>query len=133
MTFLYLLHLSSLMNKFTQQKIGDHCNSQQENDQLDIHSVEVLAEAISKAIGESKGDKRFIDITKIPLICLSVTNIHRDIREIKDMMVTMKTEMTAGFVRNETFSPVQKIVYGLVSLILIAVVGAVIALVLNAK
>lgn len=99
--------------------------------QSNIKSVEILADAISKAIGESTGDKRFVDLTKIPLICLSITNIHKDVGEIKDMIVNLKKEMTAGFVRNETFTPIQKVVYGLVGLVLTTVAGSVIALILR--
>ncbi len=58
----------------------------------DNESLQVLADAISKAIGESKGDKRFIDLTKIPLICLSITGIHESLKEIKEMITRNKED-----------------------------------------
>jgi hypothetical protein len=42
-------------------------------------------------------------------------------------------KVTAHYVSKEEFDPVKKIVYGLVTLILIAVVGALVALVVGAK
>lgn len=72
----------------------------------------------------------------------------RDIKEIKDGMALLQKEfamlninLAEKFVSKETFesflkqvfSPIQKIVYGGVTLVLTAFLGAVIVLVINAK
>lgn len=62
--------------------------------------------------------------TAIAIIATTVKNIEKDVDEIK-------TKLEKNYVTREEFEPVKKIVYGLVALILIAVVGAMIALVLQ--
>ena len=101
-------------------------------------SVQVLADAISKAIGESKGEKRFIDMTKIPLICASIVGIHENIKEIKNMIVDNKKDSDVqheSFVTKEylhlNFDTVRTLVYGGVGLALVAVVGAIVSLVIK--
>lgn len=54
-----------------------------------------------------------------------LSHMEADVKEIKD-------DMKDRYVTNERFEPVQKIVYGLVGLILIAVVTALLAIVVNA-
>lgn len=101
-------------------------------------NLQALADAISKAIGESKGEKRFIDLTKIPLICLSITGIHQTVKEIKEMIVANKRdsdEQHETFVTKEyfhlNFDTVRLLVYGGVGLALIAMVGALISVVIR--
>lgn len=52
---------------------------------------------------------------------------------IKEKLDDIDKKVSSGYVSKEEFEPIKKIVYGLVSLILTAVVGAVVALVIGAK
>jgi hypothetical protein len=68
-------------------------------------------------------DRKFIDTTRIPLICQDIRGIHKTLEEIR---VTLDSKI----VTRDQFSPIQKIVYGGVGLILTSVVGALLALVI---
>ncbi len=57
-------------------------------------------------------------------ILVALDFIKKDIDEIK-------RKLDSNYVTKDQFEPVKKIVYGLVSLILIAVVGAIVALVIK--
>lgn len=59
--------------------------------------------------------------------------IQNDLTYIKEKMNAIDTKVSQGYVSKEEFEPVKKIVYGLVSLVLIAVVGALVALVVNSN
>lgn len=59
--------------------------------------------------------------------------IQNDLTYIKEKMNAIDTKVSQGYVSKEEFEPVKKIVYGLVSLVLIAVVGALVALVIGSK
>ena len=59
--------------------------------------------------------------------------IQNDLTYIKEKMNAIDTKVSSGYVSKEEFEPVKKIVYGLVTLVLIAVVGALVALVVGAK
>lgn len=52
---------------------------------------------------------------------------------IKEKLDDIDKKVSSGYVSKEEFEPIKKIVYGLVSLILTAVVGAIVALVVGAK
>lgn len=62
--------------------------------------------------------------TKIALIA-------KDIGYMKEKLDTVDSKLNSHYVTKEEFEPIKKIVYGLVSLILIAVVGAVVSLVIQ--
>lgn len=57
--------------------------------------------------------------------------VGKDVEQIKKDITEIKLLITQNYVRREEFNPVQKIVYGLVSVILMAVLGAMIALVIR--
>ena len=60
--------------------------------------------------------------------------IKTDLGYMKEKLNAIDTKVSSGYVSKEEFEPIKKIVYGVVSLILIAVVGALVALVVsNAK
>lgn len=50
-----------------------------------------------------------------------------------DKLNSVDQKVSTHYVSKEEFDPIKKIVYGMVSLILIAVVGALVALVVGAK
>lgn len=62
--------------------------------------------------------------TKIALMRQAVNQIRDDTKEIKETVNDMRKENAQRFVTKEEFELVKRIVYGLVSLILVAVVTA---------
>jgi hypothetical protein len=56
-----------------------------------------------------------------------------DLTYIKEKLNAVDTKVSSNYVSKEEFEPIRKIVYGVVSVILIAVVGAVVALVVGGK
>ena len=85
-------------------------------------TVKALSESLRDVFGELEDSKRLIDVTRIPLICKSIIDTNTKINEINNKLDTK-------FVTVEAFLPVQKLVYGLVGIILLAVVGALVGLV----
>lgn len=74
-----------------------------EQNKIDQKTIETLADAVTKAINANQGNKRFIDLERIPLICLSISNISKSLdthvismgramEEIKDMIVKNKED-----------------------------------------
>lgn len=59
--------------------------------------------------------------------------IQNDLTYMKDKLNAIDTKVSSGYVSKEEFEPIKKIVYGVVSLILVAVVGALVALVVGAQ
>jgi hypothetical protein len=59
--------------------------------------------------------------------------IQTDLAYIKEKLNAVDNKVSSHYVSKEEFEPIKRIVYGLVSLILIAVVGALVALVIGAK
>lgn len=57
--------------------------------------------------------------------------IKNDIGYIKDDIKALRNMQETNYVTNDQFEPVKRIVYGLVTLILIAVVGALVSLVVR--
>lgn len=53
------------------------------------------------------------------------------IRSIDETVRDIKRKMEADFVTQDQFMPIQKLVYGLVTIILTAVIGGIIALVIK--
>ena len=53
------------------------------------------------------------------------------ISDIKDDVKSVKSSLEEHYITNQEFDPVKKIVYGLVSLILVAVISALLVLVIN--
>lgn len=80
--------------------------------------IAAIEEAVRNAL--STDAKRYVDVSRVPLICQSIIQIHDNIKDIKDNMVT-----------RESFSPVRNLVYGLVSLFLTGIAVALLALVIK--
>lgn len=93
----------------------------------DERTTQSLVDALREVFGENQNTGRFIDVSRIPLICQNITGIHGEIAEIKGLF----KEFSHSYVRRETFQPVEKVVYGVVGIILVGVVGALLALVIK--
>ena len=83
-----------------------------------------LATALRDVFGENQNSGRFIDVTRIPLICKSIIDTNKRLENIE-------MKLDGKYVTNEAFFPVKSIVYGMVSLVLLAVAGAIVALVIR--
>lgn len=68
---------------------------------------------------------------KIALIQKDVGYMKDKFDEVKEQLNGMDTRLSSHYITKEEFEPVKKIVYGLVGVILLAVVGAVVSLVLT--
>lgn len=53
-------------------------------------------------------------------------------KDLYEAIQSVKTDINDGFVRKEAFEPIQKIVYGMVGAIMLAVIGALLAMVVRA-
>lgn len=63
---------------------------------------------------------------KLAVIASDMKYMRNDVAEIKSRLAT-------GYVTTDEFEPIKKLVYGLVALIMIAVVGAILSLVVTKK
>lgn len=59
--------------------------------------------------------------------------LQNDMTYIKEKLNDIDLKVSSGYVTKEEFEPIKKIVYGVVSLILTAVIGAIVALVVGAS
>lgn len=91
----------------------------------DDNIAQSLAEALREVFGENEASRRFIDVSRIPLICKSITDIHENIAEIKDMI----KENRNLYVNQDQFNPVRNLAYGAAGLILTGAVVALLALI----
>lgn len=77
-------------------------------------------ETMTKKVGEFMRTSENFDI-----------GVGKDVEQIKKDIIEIKLLINNNYVRREEFNPVQKIVYGLVSVILLGVIGALLALVIK--
>jgi hypothetical protein len=64
-------------------------------------------------------------------VAIDIAVMANKLNSIESDVSDIKQKLDAHYVTNDQFEPVKKIVYGMVSLILLAVVGALVALVIN--
>ncbi len=91
---------------------------------LSENATQSLVEALRQVFGEGQERQRFIDITRIPLICQSIIQMGDDLKE-------MNKKLDEKVVTQDQFAPVKIIAYGLVTSVMLAVLGAILALVLH--
>ena len=75
-----------------------------------------IEDAVTRAFSAGVGDKRFIDVSRIPLICQSIIGIDRKLEQI---------------VTQDQFQPVKIIAYGMVSTVMLGVLGAILTTILK--
>lgn len=78
---------------------------------------DILVDALNKVFGEKKQEEQFINVAKIPLICLQIQEIHKSLGEIAIGMESLKI--------------VKKIVFGLAALMMTGVVVALINMIIR--
>lgn len=81
-------------------------------------TAKLIEDAVQRAFSSSVQEGRYIDVSRIPLICQSMVQISKDLTAVKEQMVQERT----GLVTQDQFWPVKTLVYGLVGLTLVAVV-----------
>lgn len=69
--------------------------------------------------------------TRTPSEVTQIAVMANDLKYVVKSVDMLGEKIDHNYVTKETFAPVQKIVYGVVGLILVSVIGAVIALVLR--
>lgn len=62
---------------------------------------------------------------------LDTALLRKDLEYIKNEVSNLRSDIHDGYITKTEFEPVQRLVYGMVSIILVAVVGALIALVIQ--
>ncbi len=77
--------------------------------------VKTVEAAVIKGFSASAGEGRYIDVTRIPLICQSIVGIDKKLEQL---------------VTQQEFWPVKTLVYGIVGLMLSGMVGALLMLIL---
>ena len=92
---------------------------------MDDVMKEKIQEAVDSALSANLGGKRYIDITRVPLICQSIIGIHTEIKELK-------TNLDKKYVTRDSFFPVKIIVYGIVGIVMTAALGRLLALIFAA-
>lgn len=83
-----------------------------------------IEEGVEKALSANVGRKRYIDVSRIPLICQSIVGIHQNLE-------TINTKLDNKYVTKESFSPVRTIVYGMIGIILTSVIIGILSLVIK--
>lgn len=86
-----------------------------------IAAAKILADAV---LAKNLLEQQASDPITLALLRKDISYIQKDISEIN-------TKLDNKYVTVETFEPIKRIVYGLVGLILIAVVGAILALIIK--
>ncbi len=95
--------------------------NQQNMDTIASSMVEVINDALGKS------PTRYFDASRIPLLCKSIMDLHENVKEVKQMM----KKLPETFVSQEVFSPFRSVIYGLVSVCLLGIAGAILSLVLK--
>ena len=80
-----------------------------------------LKQGLQEYFSPNGENKRFFDATQIPRICQDIKGIHESINEVKDVIKDGNSKYASKLT--------EKIVYGAVAMILIAVLSALIYLV----
>ena len=86
---------------------------------MDETTKKAITDAVTEGFSAGVDNGRYIDISRIPLICQSIVGIDKKLDEI-----------IANTVTKDSFWPVKTLVYGITGLLLTGVIGALMALVL---
>lgn len=71
--------------------------------------------------------------TKSKSMAVNQAVMANDIQYIKQKLDSIETQVTSHYITKDEFEPVKRLVYGMVGLILIAVVGALVNIVVHSK
>ncbi len=62
---------------------------------------------------------------------VKIAEMAKDIKYIKDEVDDIKKKMEADYVTRQEFEPIKRFVYGLVTIVLVGVIGAILALIIK--
>lgn len=82
----------------------------------DKRIIELISKAMQEVFATNVEEGKFIDVSRIPLICQSIVGIH-------DKMESIEDKLDKKFVTQDAFNPIKNIVYGAVAIILTTVLG----------
>ena len=94
-------------------------------------ATKVLADALREVFGENEKSGRFVDVSRIPLICQNINTMHGNLEDIRMMMEKAIADSDKRYVNHDQWWPVKTIVYSGTGAVLLAVVGAVVALIIK--
>jgi len=86
---------------------------------MDEHTKREIREAVQDAFSAGVENKRFVDVSRVPLICQSIVSLADDMKDLKESMVTQ-----------DQFWPVKTLVYTIVGIMLTSMVLALVSMVL---
>lgn len=112
---------ADVVKKIVSETVDATYEIQKKNDD---HMVGILSTALKEVFDMHKESGRFIDISRIPLICKAIIDMHENIKGIN-------IKLDNKFVTAEAFWPVRAIAYGLVGIIMVSVVGALLMLIMK--
>ena len=97
--------------------------TEEEKKEIQIENIKSLTEVLRSVFGEHIESQRFVDVSRIPLICKSIIDTSERLKELKDMLDTK-------YVMKESFEPIKTFVFGIIGIIGIAILGAILRIVL---
>lgn len=59
------------------------------------NTTQSLVDALRQVFGENEKTQRFVDVSRIPLICKSIVDMHENIKDIKGSINTTNTDHEA--------------------------------------
>lgn len=83
---------------------------------MDEQTLTAIRGAVEEAFAAGVDSKRYLDMSRVPLICQSIVGIDKKLQEL---------------VTQQEFWPVKTLVYGITGLMLSGVIGALLMLILN--
>ena len=116
-----MVNAAEVVKNIVSQTVDATFELQKKNDE---HMTSILSNALREVFDMHKESGRFIDISRIPLICKSIIHMHENIKDINN-------KLDSKFVTAEAFWPVRAIAYGLVGIIMVSVVGALLMLIMK--
>ena len=103
--------------------------AKQAAEQADEKTINSISEALRKVFGENERAGKFIDVSRIPLICQNINEIHA---RLTDMAESMK-ENNENYINKDMFWPIKTLVYGATGIILTGVISALVYLVVQTQ
>ncbi len=69
--------------------------------------------------------------TQLAVMASQMDRLQKDLSEIKTDVKQIRSDNENQFVTKDEFEPIKRVVYGMVSLVLVGVIGAILALVIR--
>mgnify|MGYP001584274005 FL=1 len=116
-----MVNAAEVVKNIVSQTVDATFELQKKNDE---HMTSILSNALREVFDAHKESGRFVDVSRVPLLCKSIIDMQGNIKDIINKLDTK-------FVTSEAFWPVRAIAYGLVGIIMVSVVGALLMLIMK--